>query len=91
MTYTPKSQKERIAHRLKIANGHLQKVLHMVEDDAYCIDVLHQSQAIQKALQQIDNLVLENHLQMCATDAIKSGRGEEAIKEVMEVFRKTKV
>lgn len=60
----------------------------MVEDQEYCINVIHQSQAIQKALKEVDNLMLENHLKTCAADAIKNGRQEEAAKEVMNVFKK---
>lgn len=89
MTYRPKDTQERILHRLRIAKGHLQKVIQMVENDCYCIDVLHQSQAIQKALKETDNLMLENHLQKCAVDAIGKGRKDEAIAEVMTVFRKS--
>lgn len=88
MTYRPKDIQERILHRLKIAQGHLKKVIKMVESDDYCIDVLHQSQAIQKALRETDNLMLENHLKTCAADAIGKGRKEEAIAEVMQVFKK---
>ncbi len=87
--YKPKNTQERILHRLKIAQGHLKKVLNMVENDEYCIDVLHQSQAIQKALKEADNLLLENHLKTCATDAINKGRKDEAISEVMQVFKRT--
>ena len=90
MTYRPQSTEERIIHRLKIAKGHLEKVLQMAEDHEYCMDILHQSQAVQKALSEIDNLVLENHLKTCAARAIKEGRGEEAIKEVMEIYKKSK-
>lgn len=86
--YKPKNHKERIAHRLKIARGHLEKVIGMVESDAYCIDVLHQSQAIQKALKEIDNLILEHHLATCAVKAIKAGKHKEAIDEVMNVFKR---
>ena len=50
--YHPKDDKQRIVHRLKIARGHLNKVIQMIEDDEYCIDVLHQSQAVQQALRQ---------------------------------------
>lgn len=67
----------------------MKKVVQMVEDDKYCIDILHQSQAIQKALKQVDNLMLENHLQKCAADAIRGGDSKKAIAEVMEVFRKS--
>lgn len=85
--YQPRDTQERILHRLKIAQGHLKKVLKMVEDGEYCIDVIHQSQAVQRALEESDSLVLENHLKTCASDAIKSGRQEEAIKELMNVLR----
>ena len=88
MAYRPKDTQERILHRLKIAQGHLKKVIKMVEDDTYCIDVLHQSQAIQKALRETDHLMLENHLKTCAADAIGKGRKDEAIEEVMQVFKK---
>ncbi|OGH18176.1 MAG: hypothetical protein A3F31_00285 [Candidatus Levybacteria bacterium RIFCSPHIGHO2_12_FULL_38_12] len=84
------NSRERTVHRLKIARGHLEKVLKMVEEQEYCIDILHQSQAVQKALFEIDSLILENHLTTCATNKIKEGKGEEAIAEIMEVFRKNK-
>lgn len=88
MAYRPKDIQERILHRLKIAQGHLKKVVKMMEDDAYCIDILHQSQAIQKALRQIDNLMLENHLKKCALDTMQHGNQKKAVAEVMQVFRK---
>lgn len=88
MVYRPKDTQERILHRLKITKGHLDKVIRMVADQSYCIDVIHQSQAIQKALREIDHLILENHLKTCAADAIQAGKKEEAIAEVMNVFRK---
>ena len=86
--YRPKDTQERILHRLKIARGHLEKVIQMVSSQVYCIDVIHQSQAVQKALQETDNLILENHLKTCAADAIRQGRQEQAITEVMNVFKK---
>lgn len=89
MAYRPKDTHERLVHRLKIANGHLKKVIRMLEDDSYCIDIIHQSQAIQKALKQVDHVILENHLKTCASTSIKNGEGEKAIMEVMEVFQKT--
>jgi CsoR family transcriptional regulator, copper-sensing transcriptional repressor len=80
--------KKKILHRLQIARGHLDKVISMVEKDAYCIDVVHQSIAVQAALKKTDEVVLENHLRTCVSDSIKSGDSNEAIKEVMEVLRK---
>ena len=80
--------KTNILHRLKIAKGHLEKVINMVEGDEYCINVVHQLLAIQSALKKIDEIVLENHLKTCVADSIKKGESEEAIKEVMEVLKK---
>lgn len=88
MAYKPKDQKERIAHRLKIARGHLDKVIQMVQDDAYCIDILHQMQAVESGLKETGNVILENHLNTCVAGAIHDGKKDEVIKEVMEVFRK---
>ncbi|MDQ5981351.1 MAG: CsoR family transcriptional regulator, copper-sensing transcriptional repressor [Patescibacteria group bacterium] len=89
MSYTPKDSKERIIHRLRIANGHLKKVQDMMQNDAYCIDIIHQSQAVQKALKEVDNLILENHLKGCVADAISQGNKDEAISEVMNIFKKS--
>ena len=86
--YRPKDTQERILHRLKISRGHFDKVIKMVEEHDYCIDVLHQSQAVQAALKETDSVIMENHLRTCVSDSMKSGNQEEAIKEVMEVFKK---
>lgn len=75
-------------HRLKIARGHLDKVIDMVSKGAYCIDIVHQSIAVQSALKKIDGIVLENHLSTCVADSIKEGNADKAIKEVMEVLKK---
>ena len=90
MAYRPKDTEERILHRLKIAKGHLQKVIQMVEDGHYCIDVIHQSQAVQRALQEADGAVLENHLKTCVVDHIKNGEADKSVSEIMQIFKKSK-
>ncbi len=89
--FKPHSTKDRIEHRLKISLGHLRKVVNMVETDEYCIDTLHQIQAVQEALKNAGNLILENHLKTCASDAIKKGQSSEAIDEIMKVLDKKPV
>lgn len=89
MAYRPKDTQERIIHRLKIARGHLNKVIQMVESDEYCIDILHQSQAVQSGIKETDALILENHLQTCVVDHIKKGQAESTVEEIMKVFRKS--
>lgn len=88
MAYRPKNTQERILHRLKIARGHLEKVFRMIEEDKYCVDVLHQMQAVGSGLKETENLLLENHLKTCAADAMSKGKKDEAIHEIMQVFRK---
>ncbi len=88
MAYHPKDTHERIVHRLKIAQGHLAKVLAMAETGSYCIDILHQSNAVQRALKEADDLVLENHLNTCAADAIKKGEKGKVVEEIMGVIKK---
>lgn len=78
----------KILHRLKIARGHLDKVIRMAQSDTYCIDILTQSSAVQSALKQADALILENHLQTCVTNAMKNNKKDQAIAEVIKVFKK---
>lgn len=80
--------KRSILHRLKIARGHLDRVVRMVEQEEYCIDVVHQSQAVQSALKKADEEVLRHHLQTCVEDSIKNGDSETAIEELMKVIEK---
>lgn len=89
MAYQPKDTKERIHHRFKISMGHLKKVVQMVEDGQYCIDIIHQSQAVQKALKEADQLILENHLKTCAKKAFKNGRSDSAVAELVGVFKRS--
>jgi len=80
--------KKEIIHRLQIARGHLEKVISMVEKDAYCIDIVHQSIAVQAALKKVDEVVLENHLKTCVADSIRHGETDKVVGEVMEVLQK---
>lgn len=89
MAFKPKDTKDRILHRLKIAQGHLRKVTEMVENDEYCMNVITQSTAVQQALKEVNAILLENHLKDCVVDAIKDGRTDEAVSEVMTVFKKS--
>jgi DNA-binding FrmR family transcriptional regulator len=80
--------KGKILHRLKIARGHLEKVIKMVEGDEYCIHIVHQSLAVQSALKKVDEVILENHLKTCVADSIKRGETTKAVGEMMDVLRK---
>ena len=75
--------------RLKTVEGHLRGVTRMVEEDAYCIDVIRQIQAIEAALNKISVGILEGHLNSCVTTAIQGddpSERERVLKEITEVF-----
>ena len=78
-----------IINRLKSIEGHVRGVQRMVDEDAYCIDILNQNLAVQRALEKVNSLILERHLQTCVTTAIKGddpAERERVIAEIMSVF-----
>jgi DNA-binding FrmR family transcriptional regulator len=75
--------------RLKTVEGHLRGVIRMVEEDAYCIDVIRQIQAVEAALNKVSAQILEGHLNSCVTTAIQGNDPKErtrVLKEITEVF-----
>ena len=85
-------QKPGIINRLNSIEGHVRGVQRMVEEDAYCIDVINQVLAVQRALDRVNSLMLERHLQTCVTTAIRSddtAERERVINEIMGVFETT--
>ena len=75
--------------RLASAAGHLRGIERMVADDAYCIDVIKQIQAVQAALNKVSTLLLDNHLRTCVTTAIQGDDAEERermLQEITSVF-----
>jgi CsoR family transcriptional regulator, copper-sensing transcriptional repressor len=73
--------------RLNYLSGHLEGVRRMVESDAYCVDVLKQTHAVRKAIEKLEALLLEGHLQSCVVDGIRDGRDEQVLKELMELYQ----
>lgn len=83
------SYKKNLLHRLKIARGHLDKVIAMVEGEQYCLDIIQQTKAVENALRKVDEILLENHLKTCVREAIRTDKNvDEKVKEVIEVFRR---
>jgi len=78
-----------LLRRLRNAEGHLRGVQRMVEDDTYCMDIIHQIEAVQKALDKIKSLILERHLRSCVTRAFQENDADDrqqVIREIMQVF-----
>jgi DNA-binding FrmR family transcriptional regulator len=84
--------KRELASRLKSIEGHIRGVQRMVEEEAYCMDILKQVKAIQQALERVSAMTLENHLNTCVTTAIRSADKTEqdrVVGEIMDVFKAT--
>jgi len=62
---------EDVLKRLRIIEGHLKGVIRMVEEDAYCIDVIRQVQAVEAALNKVSAQILDGHLNSCVITAIQ--------------------
>ena len=81
--------KEKILARLRSIEGHLGGIIRMVEGDTYCVDVLKQTKAVQSAIDRVNALLLERHLNHCVSAAIKSDDARErerVISELLDVF-----
>ena len=82
-------ENETALKRLKTVEGHMRGIIRMVEQDAYCIDVLRQIQAVQAALNKVSVGILEDHLNSCVTTAIRGedpSERERVLKEITHVF-----
>ena len=60
-------------NRLNRIAGQVRGVAQMIEDDRYCMDILHQVQAIRSALAKVESQVLKDHAACCVAEAIASG------------------
>ena len=75
--------------RLKTIEGHIRGVQRMIEEDAYCIDVIRQIQAVQGALDKVSTIVLEEHLNSCLITAVRGedpADRERVLEEIIDVF-----
>jgi DNA-binding FrmR family transcriptional regulator len=89
MSFMDDTSKKDVARRLASAAGHIKGIERMVSEDAYCIDVIRQIQAVQAALSKASTLILDNHLRSCVTTAIQGddpGERERVLEEVTSVF-----
>jgi DNA-binding FrmR family transcriptional regulator len=80
------ADKKHILNRLATIEGHLRGIRKMVEDDVYCVDILKQSYAVERAMKAFEAALLEGHLASCVPNGFKDGRDQEIIRELGELF-----
>lgn len=80
--------KRELVTRLRRIEGQARGIQRLVDEEAYCLDVLQQVEALTAAADQVALLLLEDHISGCLAHAIESGQGEPYVDEVMTVVRR---
>ena len=78
--------KKRAVHRSKIIDGQMKGLQKMIDNEAYCMDILTQSLAIQKSLASLNKLILENHLRTHVHDMLASADESQHAKAIDELL-----
>jgi DNA-binding FrmR family transcriptional regulator len=74
--------------RLRRIEGQARGIQRLVDEEAYCLDVLQQVEALTAAADQVGLLLLEDHIDGCLAHAIQTGQGQPYVDEVMAVVRR---
>ncbi|TAK11536.1 MAG: metal-sensitive transcriptional regulator [Anaerolineae bacterium] len=81
---------EAAAKRLRTIQGHVGGIARMVDDGEYCIDVIRQIQAVQAALNKVNQMVLDDHMHHCVITAVQgddASERERVLAEITDVFQ----
>ena len=81
------SDKSKILARLRRIEGQTRGLQRMIDEEKYCVDILTQVASVQSALEQVSLLLMESHLRYCVTEAAQEGKGEEKVREMVDVLR----
>jgi DNA-binding FrmR family transcriptional regulator len=83
-----RADKASLVKRLNRVEGQVRGIAKMIEDDRYCVDVLTQVAAVRSALDAMALQLLRDHTHGCVQGAIRSGKGDAAIDELLAVVEK---
>ncbi len=86
-TYRTDEEKKNIKRRLNIIEGQIKGIKQMIDDDRYCDDILTQLLAVNKALESLENNILENHIKNCITRELRAGN-DDIVQEMMSLVKR---
>ena len=86
-TVRSEEQRKKLVHRLNRIEGQIRGIRGMVENDAYCVDILTQSAAAGAALNGFNKELLNNHIRGCVTRDIRAGQ-DDVIDELLDILQK---
>lgn len=87
MKYMDDKNKAKVVRRLKLLEGQVRGLQKMVENDTYCIDVITQTSAVKQGLSNVEDLLLENHLDHCVLHQMQTGQTAKAKAEIIKVYK----
>ena len=85
--YRSEEEKKKLIHRLNRIEGQVRGLRGMLEDDAYCMDILVQSSAASAALTSFNRELLSTHIESCVVDGIRQG-DDEKVEELLSILQK---
>ena len=74
--------------RLRKIEGQIKGISKMVDEEKYCIDIINQITAAQRAVDQVALAIMKRHVESCVSSAVKEGKGSPKIDELMETINK---
>ncbi len=77
--------REAIVKRLNKIEGQVRGINRMLEEDRYCIDILHQVQATKAALTKVETALLKDHASACVEEALQKGTLGEQREKIVEL------
>jgi CsoR family transcriptional regulator, copper-sensing transcriptional repressor len=87
--YIKEGDKEKLRNRLRRIEGQVRGVQRMVEEEAYCVDILTQISSYIAASEKVASLVLRDHMDHCVKEAVTdNGKADEKIAELAEVLER---
>ena len=85
--FRDESERRDLMNRLKRIEGQVRGLQRMLEEDAYCPDILTQASAVNSAVNSFCRVLLANHIRTCVSEEIRSGR-DETVDELMDTLQK---
>jgi DNA-binding FrmR family transcriptional regulator len=81
-TYLDPEVEEELQNRLSRIEGHVRGIKRMLGEHASCEDLLLQLSAVRAAINQAAARLLENHIDTCVSECMRSGKGEAALRDL---------
>ncbi len=82
---------EKTIINFKKARSHLEKIMKMIEDGEYCIDIMQQNLAVIGLLKSAHQMLMEGHLNTCFKNAMASNKPDRHKKMIQEILQVTKL